>query len=1030
MLKRFLIALAVIAGFAGTMSQKAEADFCAGTPCWTTSARPSVGAGYVGYNSTLKAWEWYDGTNWQQTQPPAIFWVDSYGAVGDASTDDTTAFANALTACSNAGGGKVQISAKQYFINSTITVPPNCMLIGNNQVGATRPASSFSNIKYLILLNSASGAVSGNGKTGNSATITLNTGNTNRGVAIEGIAIMPATMNRSPSTLRDYVDMANGFANNGTAISVAGESRIQKIAAWGFNKCVDVSLSGRLTVDGFLGDCLNGIMIDGSHDTSWIRNSQIAYYATVNGATSAVFSISAVANATGLYRITTPTWTTAGRPGSPTTGQSGYNTSLSFCETWSGAAWVQSACPAVGDNIVISGANINVLNKRWVVAAVNNASGTFDLTGSSFGGGATGVVSTTGTTTYGLRVVPVTSAANIAIGQTVSGTGIQGGTTVSAVWPSQNLVWLSVPASANGSVTVTFTDPALSGGTPIATLSSQIRAGGKAYSCTSSEGIHYTNVAAEGPDTAFYFGSGCAWPSCTMCAVDGNSTIDPTLIGVWYDSDSHYGHWQGYMTAIGRGIVNTSTGSNGGGNGVYDTNMQIAVGGYGTVFENSGSAPLILDGNVSPGNSYAFLADSAGIMNLGSNDFTTAVAPFYQSYSDLQKVTGSGTNFATANAFATGMGTFYPLTPQTIGSFVINGDMTIDQPHEAASFTTCASGGAVRLVDRWKCNNTNSGATNVGTWQRVATGTSIYPYALQLTVGGTAVATNAANVVLLETALEGNQFQTLNWSSNSGTPVVLDFCAKSSVTGTYGGWLRNTGGTFYYQFQYVISAANTWTCFSQNIPAPLGASGFTSPPANNAFFIYVGFDLGNGSNFNNATLGWTAPTSGTRIHLTSSVNITNTIAAVMAWTGVHLRAGTKQFADYQARDQANELNLAQRFYQKSFPPGTAPAQNAGLAGSYCFQPQVALATAQASVNIQFNPTMIASPTVTTYNPAAAAASWRDVTTTATVPTATIDPATTKSATGVQIRATNGTGTALAGEELCIQWSADTIASEN
>lgn len=36
-----------------------------------------------------------------------------------------------------------------------------------------------------------------------------------------------------------------------------------------------------------------------------------------------------------------PSWTTAGRPASPTPGQTGFNSTLGQLETWNGAYWMQ-----------------------------------------------------------------------------------------------------------------------------------------------------------------------------------------------------------------------------------------------------------------------------------------------------------------------------------------------------------------------------------------------------------------------------------------------------------------------------------------------------------------------------------------------------------------------------------------------------------------------------------------------------------------------------------------------------------------
>ena len=50
----------------------------------------------------------------------------------------------------------------------------------------------------------------------------------------------------------------------------------------------------------------------------------------------------------GTLGETLPTWTTAGRPASPTTGLTGYNTTLNIREVWNGSAWTADSLPAAG----------------------------------------------------------------------------------------------------------------------------------------------------------------------------------------------------------------------------------------------------------------------------------------------------------------------------------------------------------------------------------------------------------------------------------------------------------------------------------------------------------------------------------------------------------------------------------------------------------------------------------------------------------------------------------------------------------
>lgn len=62
-----------------------------------------------------------------------VFNVKAYGAVGDDSTDDTTAIANAITAATAAGGGIVFFPAGTYKITNTITLAVQVSLLGTGK---------------------------------------------------------------------------------------------------------------------------------------------------------------------------------------------------------------------------------------------------------------------------------------------------------------------------------------------------------------------------------------------------------------------------------------------------------------------------------------------------------------------------------------------------------------------------------------------------------------------------------------------------------------------------------------------------------------------------------------------------------------------------------------------------------------------------------------------------------------------------------------------------------------------------------
>lgn len=82
---------------------------------------------------------------------------------------------------------------------------------------------------------------------------------------------------------------------------------------------------------------------------------------------------------------------------------------------------------------------------------------------------------------------------------------------------------------------------------------------------------------------------------------------------------------------------------------------------------------------------------------------------------------------------------------------------------------------------------------------------------------------------------------------------------------------------------------------------------------------------------------------------------------------------------FDRRSFAEELRDCQRYYWKTFPYATAPAQNAGISGSLLWPSVGVGAVASRSPNVYLSSPMRAAPTVTTYNPSAANAQVRNAT---------------------------------------------------
>lgn len=337
---------------------------------------------------------------------------------------------------------------------------------------------------------------------------------------------------------------------------------------------------------------------------------------------------------------------------------------------------------------------------------------------------------------------------------------------------------------------------------------------------------------------------------------------------------------------------------------------------------------------------------------------------------------------------------------------IINGDFVIDQYQNGQSVTPAANS---YPIDHWSWTQ---GATVKMSAQQSSTGAPTGVKFSEVLTTLVQTAPSAAQRWIFYQKIEGNLVADLAYGTASAKNTFLSFWAKSSLTGTFSYSLTNNALNRVYVGTYVIAAANTWQQFGFSIPGDTSGTWLT---ANNTIGLRVQFDLGAGSNFQTSTLSaWQA---GNFSEATGAVQVVNNAAATLNLANVVLRQGSYA-APYQPRPYGTEFNLVQRYFRSSFPIGVTLGQNAGVTGAVCTKNPIALG--DPSTMVSFNPAMMTTPTVTTYNPSASNANWRDVTAGADA-TVSVDPATAIGSTGVLI-ATSGTVTAL-GDVLCIHYGA-------
>lgn len=234
---------------------------------------------------------------------------------------------------------------------------------------------------------------------------------------------------------------------------------------------------------------------------------------------------------------------------------------------------------------------------------------------------------------------------------------------------------------------------------------------------------------------------------------------------------------------------------------------------------------------------------------------------------------------------------------------LINGAMVIDQRNNGAAVTPTIG---TYTLDRWTFYV--SQASKLTTQQNAGSVTPPAGFTKYLGItSSSAYSITSTDLFLLRTFIEGFNTADLAWGTASAATVTLSFWVRSSLTGTFGGCIANSGNARAYPFTYTISAANTWEQKSVTIAGDTSGTWATD----NTLGIGVNFNLGTGSTYSGAAGSWTG---GPVYAPTGTVSVVGTNGATFYITGVQLEKGvTATSFDY--RPYGTEFLLCQRYYQ-------------------------------------------------------------------------------------------------------------------
>ena len=318
---------------------------------------------------------------------------------------------------------------------------------------------------------------------------------------------------------------------------------------------------------------------------------------------------------------------------------------------------------------------------------------------------------------------------------------------------------------------------------------------------------------------------------------------------------------------------------------------------------------------------------------------------------------------------------------------IINGNMVIDQRNAGAQITAANLTNETYMVDRWKYQA--SQAAKFTAQQNAGSVTTAvgFPNYLGMTVA-TVVTVGVSDYFHILQVIEGFNFADLAWGTANAKTVTLSFVVYSSLTGTFGGALRNGAASRSYPFTYTISSANTWTTISVTIA---GDTSGTWVGATNGIGVQVGFALGVGTTYSGTAGAWAATNY---VSATGAVSVVGTSSATFYITGVQLESGTAS-TPFERRQYSQELILCQRYYSKSSSTNVVPVNGSayGTAGMFIS----GIINAYSNTNgygptLSYPVVMRTTPTITYYSTAlgtTTAGSWSIYTNTWNTTTSTV-----------------------------------------
>jgi hypothetical protein len=295
-------------------------------------------------------------------------------------------------------------------------------------------------------------------------------------------------------------------------------------------------------------------------------------------------------------------------------------------------------------------------------------------------------------------------------------------------------------------------------------------------------------------------------------------------------------------------------------------------------------------------------------------------------------------------------------------NLIINGAM---QCYQRGSYTITTAGspeyGGLDRFHVWTYTSTEQVVADITQATDVPSGQGFaYSYKFDVTTAESAVAADEA--LLIGQFIEAQNVQHLEYGTSSAKDVTMSFWIKSTKTGTYCFNINQPDGSRVYVKEYTVNASDTWE--KKTITIEGDAAGTINN--DNGRGLWVQWVLMAGTNRQGTANAW----RGSQFELATSnqVNAVDSTSNNIYLTGVQLEVGDTA-TPFEHRSFGDELAKCQRYFEKSFAQGTAPA--IGISGNGANNDIGSIAYVSNNTrtpSVRYSVTKRAAPTVTQYHP--------------------------------------------------------------